>query len=595
MTTARRAIMKRVSTPIIVSVCLLGFLVLGVGSLSTMNYENERSRMKQHLEDKIRVTHSLFLSSIEKDKDALAKTLIAIGGNEAFIELLARKDKDRLLALSGPMFKEMKEKFRITHLYFIELSGSVLLRVHKPQENGDLVNRITFKKARETGRMAIGAEMGKNFFSLRAIQPVRHKGEPVGYIEVGQEIDHVFPMVKEITKNDLALFLTEEFIQKSSARIDGEKVEDFRLLESTERTLSQELCSRLDLKKGLKDFHIEEMETPNGYYLIGMTPFKDVGGDTSGTLVIIQDSKKFRDMAMGQWRTNSIVLFVIFFIIFSGTALALRLVMRRKITTPIIHIMDDLRTASDQVASASAHVSSSSNLLAQSTSEQAARLEETFASSEEMASMTQSNAENASEADALMGRTFTVVEEANRLVAALNGSMEEISRGNEETAVIVKTIDEIAFQTNLLALNAAVEAARAGEAGAGFAVVADEVRNLAQKAAAAAKNTADLIQGIVKKVRTGSDLVQKTSNSFAEVSKAAGKARELIGEIASATREQSQGIEELRKALAEVDAIVQSTAASAEESASASVQMNNQSDTMMEKVEELSSIVGLRK
>ncbi len=91
-------------------------------------------------------------------------------------------------------------------------------------------------------------------------------------------------------------------------------------------------------------------------------------------------------------------------------------------------------------------------------------------------------------------------------------------------------------------MNAAVEAARAGEAGAGFAVVADEVRNLAMRAADAAKNTAGLIEGTVKKVKDGSDLVTRTNEAFGNVSGSSIKAAELVSEIAAASKEQSQGI-----------------------------------------------------
>ena len=93
--------------------------------------------------------------------------------------------------------------------------------------------------------------------------------------------------------------------------------------------------------------------------------------------------------------------------------------------------------------------------------------------------MTSRNADNAGQANGLMGDAKRVVATADGSMVRLTGSMGEITNASEETSKIIKTIDEIAFQTNLLALNAAVEAARAGEAGAGFAVVADEVRNLA--------------------------------------------------------------------------------------------------------------------
>lgn len=266
--------------------------------------------------------------------------------------------------------------------------------------------------------------------------------------------------------------------------------------------------------------------------------------------------------------------------------------MARSISRPIQNIILSLVDGAAQVAAASGQVSTASQQLAEGTSEQAASIEETSSSLEEMASMTKQNAENAGHANRLMGETKLVVAQAAASMGRLTESMGEISRSSEETSKIVKTIDEIAFQTNLLALNAAVEAARAGEAGAGFAVVADEVRNLAMRAADAAKNTADLIEGTVKRVKDGSDVVRKTNDEFSQVAGSASKMGELVGEITAASQEQAQGIEQINRAVGEMDKVVQGNAASAEESSSASVQLTAQAERMRECVEELSLLIG---
>ncbi|MFK5951431.1 MAG: methyl-accepting chemotaxis protein [Desulfobacterium sp.] len=259
----------------------------------------------------------------------------------------------------------------------------------------------------------------------------------------------------------------------------------------------------------------------------------------------------------------------------------------RSITLPINRIIHGLGEGSTQVAAASTQVSSSSQSLAEGASEQAASIEETSASMEEMSSMTKKTAENAKHADTLTRETNLVVNEANASMGLLTDSMKDISKASEETSKIIKTIDEIAFQTNLLALNAAVEAARAGEAGAGFAVVADEVRNLAMRAADAAKNTAQMIEGTVKKVNEGSELVSKTHASFEKVSVSSGKVEALVAEIAEASNEQARGIEQVNIAISEMDKVVQQNAANAEESASASEEMNAQAGQLKEYVRDL--------
>ena len=316
--------------------------------------------------------------------------------------------------------------------------------------------------------------------------------------------------------------------------------------------------------------------------VVSIAPIKDMGWTVMAGATLEELTKASRHLGLINLiiaGVSIVLVAVIVFLVASGIVKALNRIIR------------GLTDGSEQVAGASGQLAGASQELAEGSSEQAAALEETASSMEEMSAMTNQNADNAGQADVLMKETTKVVSRADGSMTELTKSMDDISAASDETAKIVKTIDEIAFQTNLLALNAAVEAARAGEAGAGFAVVADEVRNLAIRAAEAARNTASLIQSTVEKVHEGGGLVQRTAEDFGDVSQSIGKVNELVGDIAAASSEQAQGIEQVNQAMSDMEKTTQRLAASAEESASASEEMSAQAKDMEDFVADLNRLV----
>ena len=257
--------------------------------------------------------------------------------------------------------------------------------------------------------------------------------------------------------------------------------------------------------------------------------------------------------------------------------------------------LGQVNVSADQVASAAEQISSGAQALAQGTSEQASTLEEVGSNTQELSSQSEHTASHAQEAQALSGSAIDAADRGVHSMRRLSEAMEKIKLSSDETAKIVKTIDEIAFQTNLLALNAAVEAARAGDAGKGFAVVAEEVRNLAMRSAEAAKSTAQLIEDSVSNAEGGVSMNEEVMTNLEEIQKAVVQVSEVMGEIAAGAEQQAGGIEQINTAMEQMNQVTQQTAANAEESSSASEELTSQAEELRSMVAAYQITGGFRK
>lgn len=253
----------------------------------------------------------------------------------------------------------------------------------------------------------------------------------------------------------------------------------------------------------------------------------------------------------------------------AGKVLAAMAAMKANLSRLLVDVAGTARAvthASEQIATGNASLSDRAT-------KQAAALEETAASMEELTSAVGQTAKNAQRASEMAGSASDLAVDGGKAVDKVVGVMRGIQESSSQISNIVGVIDAIAFQTNILALNAAVEAARAGEHGRGFAVVATEVRSLAQRSATAAKEVKALITASVDRVDTGGALVLEAGKSMEQIVASVKEVSASLSEISTATREQSSGIAQVNSSITAMDDMLQQDAAQVEEAAAAAESM----------------------
>ena len=587
---------------------LLLSLMMMLVTAGTQIYFSQITQLEHTLEADMRGDEQVFLNQIASDAEGLGRALTTTAQIDHLLEPFASKNREQLYARAKPLFDELKSQFRITHFYFHDADGTTFLRVHKPEQFGDKNARNSFKLADASNALASSLDMGKNFFSLRAVRPVMLNGQKIGYWELAQEIDHVLPAAKRMTGDDVAVLLRASYTEKKGTEIKGEKRNGLILLDATDKALALDAAQSASLNA---DSQTTQLHIGSSHAVMSF-PFKDGAGEVAGLLVFTRNIQPARDAVQAVIIRNLAWMALILTL---GSAVVLLAVQRalgqlggdpayavqvaREIAsgnlTVEIHsdspradtLLAAVKTMQTQLRDTVAEIQRSADTLGRDASQLAqlvrqasGALNEEVHSAEAIAaaveqvsvSITSVN-DSASQARATAQASGQLsreggqiidrsVQEVSRIADTVHRSSEMIENlvgQSDRISAVTAAIKDIADQTNLLALNAAIEAARAGESGRGFAVVADEVRKLAERTTRSTQEISEIIgliqhsthaaldtmQTEVRQVEEGVEFARQASTAIRQIEDGSARVVDAISGISDMLREQSAASESM--------------------------------------------------
>ena len=557
----------------IITLNLTGVLLLCIGLFLIANYKmsmslNDMAR-EQLIVDMVNVQSEL--KSLESKTQQVAAQLST---RPEIIQAIVQTNQGLIQITTRDALKQ----FGLGLITIVNRSGIVIGRGHSDKSGDSVTNQYNVQKALAGENTTVIEEDAVAKFSLCTSYPVRQGQEIVGSITTGIDfssnnnfvdfIKNKYRVECTVFQNDTRICTT---LVKEDRRLVGTKMDNPVVIEEV-------------LKKGRTFDRINTIQGKE--YNTIYWPLRGPGEQIIGMMFLGKDRASVQNNL-----TNMAISMLTMTLVLAGFILTISVQLTRQIGRHLKQLADTLSVGAVKINNAAREIGISSQFLGECANEQAASLQETSASLEEITCMAKRNAEHAGQAKELARQTRAAADAGANDIAEMRTAMEDIKISSAGVSKIVKAIDEIAFQTNILALNAAVEAARAGEAGMGFAVVADEVRNLAQRSAASAKETAEKIEDAIAKSERGVQISEKVTSSFGQITYKTREVDELVGKIASASNEQTQGIQQVNTAVGQMDKVTQSNAANAEESASATEKLNAQAESMREAVNDLQRLV----
>lgn len=280
--------------------------VLGVEVLLTLVFgailvASSRQRLSAEALTAVQRSEGVYDLILKSDTKMLSAALDGFLGNAAPKQAYAEHaDRSKLFGTVRDLFTANRARYGMTHFYFIDRDGHCHLRVHKPEQYGDLIERETFVRARATGATASGIELGKTAFALRVVTPYVQDRTLLGYVEFGEEIDHFDGLVKKETGVDVAVLVDKRFLKEADYRgvrrgqgqpDDWDDMPGFALVSTTLPDRKLVAASLPPSQARLVDEPEYLGTVDNGQHVLakGAFPLRDSAGTQVGAVLVLND------------------------------------------------------------------------------------------------------------------------------------------------------------------------------------------------------------------------------------------------------------------------------------------------------------------
>ena len=291
----KHTIKIRILIPLILS--LTALLIVFVFDI----YQSRQKDLTSELERKTKAVPDVLETELKDDAYMMMAVMKTLNENTHLKPAFRARDRNKLLTLTKPLFDRLRSDHRITHFYFTDPQRINLLRVHKPEKYGDLIDRHTMLAAERTGKTSYGIELGPlGTFTLRVVQPFYDEKGLIGYLELGEEIDHLIHKVHKITGTELLIVINKKYLTRedweSGMKMLGRNAYWNQL---TNRAIIAQTLEKLPdgilndiVKEGHKhdtSFEVETSLKDKQSFRYVLTPLFDVSRTEVGDIVIILD------------------------------------------------------------------------------------------------------------------------------------------------------------------------------------------------------------------------------------------------------------------------------------------------------------------